>query len=94
MVILQSMETNEELLKFPCEFHIKAIGHTTQDFDTKVISVVRKHIRTLYEGAVKSKLSSKGRYSSVTVSFTVDSRKQLDTIYTSLGALDEVVMVL
>jgi putative lipoic acid-binding regulatory protein len=34
------MDTNEELLEFPCEFHIKAIGHTTKDLDATVVSVV------------------------------------------------------
>jgi hypothetical protein len=88
------MESNEELLKFPCEFHIKAIGHATQDFDAMVVSVVRKHIKAIYEGAVRSKLSSKGRFSSVTVAFTVESREQLNNVYVALGAIDEVVMVL
>ena len=88
------MESNEELLKFPCEFHIKAIGHATQDFDAMVVSVVRKHIRAIYEGAVRSKLSSKRRFSSVTVAFTVESRERLNNVYVALGAIDEVVMVL
>ena len=88
------MDTNEELLEFPCEFHIKAIGHTTKDLDATVVGVVRKHIKAIYEGGVRSKPSSKGRFTSVTVTFTLESREQLDNIYAALGAIDEVVMVL
>lgn len=88
------MDTNEELLEFPCEFHIKAIGHTAKDLDARVVSVVRKHIKAIYEGAVRSKPSSKGKFTSVTVTFTLESREQLDSIYTALGAIDEIVMVL
>ena len=88
------MDTNEELLEFPCEFHIKAIGHTTKNLDATVVNVVRRHVKAIYEGAVRSKPSSKGKFTSVTVTFTLESREQLDSIYTALGAIDEIVMVL
>ena len=48
----------------------------------------------LPQDAVSSRLSNGGQYLAVTVTFTAQSRAQLDTIYRELGQHERVVMVL
>lgn len=81
-------------LEFPCEFPIKAMGHTADDFDSLVVSLVRRHAPDLGEGAVRTRLSRRGRFMSVTVTIRASSRQQLDSIYMDLTANERVLMAL
>jgi hypothetical protein len=84
----------ESLLVFPCEFPIKAMGLAGSDFDSLVVSLVRKHSPDILEGAVRSRLSRGGRFMSVTVTIQAQSRSQLDNIYMELTSNDRVIMAL
>ena len=84
----------ETLLKFPCEFPIKALGRADEGFEILVATIVRQHARDLGEGAVRSRPSRGGKYLAVTVQVRATSREQLDAIYQGLHAEPRVVMVL
>jgi len=88
------MEANDTLLKFPCEFPIKAMGRAEQEFDSLVVGLVRRHYPDLREGAVKTRLSNGGRYMAVTITITAQNREQLDNIYMELTADERVLMAL
>jgi len=88
------METEDSLLRFPCEFPIKAMGKAGDDFDALVVGLIRKHSTDLAEGAVKSRHSKNGRYVSVTVTIQAQSREQLDNIYLDLSAEKRILMAL
>lgn len=88
------MQADETLLKFPCDFPVKAMGKTAPDFDSLVISLVRKHSPDLREGAVETKLSQGGRYMSVTITIQAESKAQLDNIYMDLTAESRVLVAL
>jgi putative lipoic acid-binding regulatory protein len=88
------MSEEETLLKFPCQFPIKAMGKNTADFDAIVIEIVRQHVGDIKEGAVQSRLSKGDKYLSVTVTIEATSRKQLDAIYQGLTDCTEVLMAL
>lgn len=80
------------LLSFPCQFPIKAMGQATDDFDSLVVSLVRRHSPDLLEGAVRTRLSRKGRFMAVTVTVRAESRGQLDAIYMELKANDRILV--
>lgn len=82
------------LMTFPTTFSLKAIGRGVEDFAPLVAGIVCKHAGDLPQGAVSSRLSNGGQYLAVTVTFTAQSRAQLDTIYRELGQHERVVMVL
>ena len=84
----------ESPLAFPCEFPIKAMGLAGDDFDSLVVSLVRKHFPDILEGAVRTRLSRGGRFISVTVTIQAQSRRQLDDIYMELTANKRVIMAL
>jgi len=88
------MTDNPALLVFPCEFPIKAMGRSEDDFDALVVEIVRKHCPDLLEGAVKSRLSKAGNYISVTVTIRASSRSQLDNIYMDLTSHERVLMAI
>jgi putative lipoic acid-binding regulatory protein len=85
-------KNNEEL--FPCEFPIKVMGIVSEDFDMLVVEIVRRHCQDLTEGCVKTRMSSGGKYMSVTVTFTAESRAQLDALYAELNQHEQIKMVL
>lgn len=78
------MSETESLLEFPCQFAIKAMGKTSADFDAIVVEIVRRHVSDIHEGAVSSRPSKAGTYTSVTVMIEATSREQLDAIYQGL----------
>lgn len=88
------MAESESPLQFPCEFPIKAFGHSRADFDVLVVEIVRRHAPNLGEGAVSSRASSKGKYMAVTVTIRAESREQLDSIYRDLTACPQVLTAL
>ena len=88
------MTIDQPLLEFPCDFPIKAMGKSENDFDALVVEIVRKHCPDLFEGAVKSRLSKAGNYVSVTVTIHARSRSQLDNIYFDLTAHEKVLIAL
>jgi putative lipoic acid-binding regulatory protein len=85
---------DESLLKFPCEFPIKAMGRAGNGFDALVVSIVRRHAPDLGEGAVRTRASRGGQYVSVTVTITATSKRQLDDIYQELSDHQAVLMAL
>ncbi len=87
-------KTEETLFEFPCQFPIKAMGLAEDDFDALVVSIVRQHVDDIAEGAVKTRPSSNGKYLSVTVTFTAQSKDQVDRIYLALTGHDRVMTVL
>ena len=88
------MNSEESLLEFPCEFPIKVMGKSDDNFDALVVEIVRRHSPDLREGAVKSRFSREGNFVSVTVTIQAQSRRQLDNIYMELTANKRVLMAL
>lgn len=90
----QDMPEDQRALTFPTSFPIKAIGITKYNIRSILLSVLDHH-QTEYAADSITELGSKnGKYSSVTVSITALSRKQLDDIYEGLQARPEIVMTL
>jgi len=81
-------------LEFPCRFPIKAMGRSGSDFVGLVVSIIRRHVDDLGEGAVQVRESRGGRYTSVTVTFTARSRSQLDDLYRDLTSDARILVVL
>jgi putative lipoic acid-binding regulatory protein len=88
------MSEIESLLEFPCQFAIKAMGKSRDDFDAIVVEIVRRHVEDLREGAVTCRPSRAGTYTSVTVMIEATSREQLDAIYQGLTDHPDVLMAL
>jgi putative lipoic acid-binding regulatory protein len=88
------MEEQETLLKFPCEFSLKAMGLATDDFDALIVEIASRHVSYIGEGAVRIRPSRGGKYLAVTVTFVATSKRQLDAIYQDLTDHERVLMSL
>ncbi len=86
---------NESLLQFPCPFPIKTFGAgDVADFEQAVYDLVKPHVPELTPDNISHKLSSGGRYLSVTVDIIARSQVQLDAIYQDLSDSKQVLMSL
>lgn len=86
--------SDETLMEFPCEFPIKMMGRESPDFHKTARALVEKHTGPLDDAAFTSASSRNGRFVSITVTVSAESREQLDDIYRDLTAHDDVLMAL
>ncbi|BDX07276.1 DUF493 family protein YbeD [Planctobacterium marinum] len=82
----------DELLEFPCNQTFKVMGVAGEQLPLDVITCLQKLAPGDYNPTIKP--SSKGNYHSVSVSVRVTSKEHMETIYTELGALELVKVVL
>ena len=84
----------DTLLKFPCEFVIKAFGYNNTAFEFGVLSIIKKYYPKFSEKSIRFKLSKEKKYVSMSVTILAESKKQLDAIYTELNSSKDVIMTL
>lgn len=82
------------LLKFPCQFPVKAMGKSGPTLEASVLEIFRRHVPDIAEGAVTFAASKNGTYTSITVTITAQSKQQLDNIYRDLTACEHVLYAL
>ncbi len=87
-------EEQETLLEFPCQFPLKVMGKSSEQFESIVVDIVQQHVEFIAEDAVSSKPSKGGKYTAVTVVIEATSKAQLDAIYMSLTSSHHVIMAL
>ncbi|HET7921849.1 MAG TPA: DUF493 domain-containing protein [Gammaproteobacteria bacterium] len=81
-------------LQFPTEFPVKVMGLDSPDFHAAVADIFTRHVAPFESLAVSRQASRKGRFISVTVLFTAESRAQLDALYADLSEHELVLMAL
>ena len=84
----------DSIMEFLCRFLIKVIGIAENGLEMLVTGIVGKHVPDLTEGAVRNRLSREGKYISITITVTVESRQQLDNIYLDVTTHEKVLMAL
>jgi uncharacterized protein len=87
------MKTTDSAIKFPCSFPIKVMGLNSEAFTSAVMTILRSHLE-LGRFSQSAKLSSSGKYLSITVTFIAQSQDQLNAIYEELNRHELVVMTL
>lgn len=81
-------------LTFPCEYPLKVMGAQNDEFRTRMREVVRSELGADQPLAEQERVSSNGRFLSLTLTVKVDSRDQLDKLYRTLHATGLVLMAL
>jgi uncharacterized protein len=84
----------ETLIEFPCDFLIKVMGETSDDFANLMVQVIQAHEPTFDASKVDMRASSGGRFISLTCNVHVTSKVQLDSIYRALSEHPQVKYVL
>lgn len=87
-------ESRESLLEFPCEFPIKIMGLTRDDFAQTILAIVRRHAPDFDGATMEMRSSSGAKYLSLTCSINATSQTQLDELYRELSTHEMVKIVL
>ena len=82
----------DEYLEFPCDFPFRVMGLARETLADDVVAVLQQHAPGDYQPKVKP--SRNGKYYSVAVRVTVTSKDHIETLYTTLAAIKDVVHVL
>lgn len=90
----QDMPPQESLLKFPCHFTIKIFGFASEEFEATALTIVHKHIPQFNDQSIKITPSKQGKYTSISLTFYVESKEQLDRVYQELSSSPHIIMVL
>ncbi len=78
--------SNDDLWDFPCDFMFKAMAHSNQQAEDKIVSVINRHVPGDY--VPKLNPSKNGNYIAVSVTFQATSKDMLDEIYLAVNELD------
>jgi putative lipoic acid-binding regulatory protein len=84
----------ETLIEFPCNFPIKVIGETNEDFSSEMIKTIQMLSPNFDASQIEIRGSSGGKYISLTCTVHVASKPQLDDIYRALTSHKMVKVVL
>ena len=87
------MSDEETLLEFPTDFPIKAMGRQSDTFRQLIAETVAIHAAFHPENDVREQSSSNGNFVSVTITFTAESKAQVDAVYQALHDHELVLMV-
>ncbi len=87
-------QREETLLEFPCEFPIKIMGLTRDDFAQTILEIVRRHAPDFDGATMEMRSSSGAKYLSLTCTIHATSKAQLDALYRELSKHEMVKIVL
>jgi len=91
---MDQINTTAPGLTFPCEYPVKAMGPHTDELTQSVWAIVSQHAPDTPSANCRTSQSRQGRFLSVTVTITAQSRDQLDAIYADLQAHSGVLATL
>jgi putative lipoic acid-binding regulatory protein len=78
--------TAAPLIDFPCEFPLKVMGLSTNEFPETVVMLIQSILPKFSSEKIETRSSSSGKYSSLTCMVYVESQVQLDDIYRLISA--------
>lgn len=86
--------TDKSLIEYPCDFPIKVMGRTHNEFQPTIAALVQTLVPGFDAQSITSRPSSSGNYTGLTITVRVESQDQLDTIYRALHGHEMVSVVL
>lgn len=88
------MSDNGSAFEFPCDIPVKVFGRNEDEFREAVFAIVRTYFPEFRRHDLTERLSRRDRYLSLTLTLWVETRSQIDALYTELSSHDLVLMVL
>lgn len=87
-------ETEAPKIEFPCEYPIKVLGVSSDAFEAVVLAVFERHAPGFNQNNITGKASSKGTFTSLTITITATGPDQLEALHQDLLATGHVKMVI
>jgi putative lipoic acid-binding regulatory protein len=79
---------------FPCDIPVKVFGRNEDAFRNAVLTIVKTYFPDFRDDDLSERVSRRNRYLSITLNVWVESRAQIDALYTALTSHDDILMVL
>ncbi len=87
-------ESALDLIEYPSRFPLKVFGNQSDDFEALVLGLIKARCPQSEHIEVSRRDSKAGNYQSLTITFTVYSREQIEDIYRDLHECEQVLMSL
>ncbi len=84
----------EQLLVFPCDYPVKAMGLNSPGFCDYIIDLIKQYDPEIERSGLTTRASKNGKYISVSVTITATSNVQLESLAKKLTTDERVVMSL
>ena len=81
-------------IEFPCDYPIKVLGRSSDQFRGIILEVFERHAPGFDEATITVKDSAKGTFTSMTVTITATGKEQLKALHEDLMATGHVQMVI
>jgi putative lipoic acid-binding regulatory protein len=81
-------------IEFPCEYPIKVLGRSVDTFESVIFDVFERHAPGFDQEMITVKASSKGTFTSITITITATGKEQLEALHQDLMATGLVQMVI
>ena len=81
-------------LQFPCDFVVKVIGKSNDQFESDILSLVQKHYSDVKPENITKRNSKDKHYTALTIAIHATSQAELDALYQELSDCDNVLMAL
>lgn len=88
------MAENGTPFEFPCDVPVKVFGFNDERFRAVVREIVGRYFPDFTDDDLRERPSRRDRYLSLTVIVRVETREQIDALYTELSAHEAVLMLL
>lgn len=87
-------ESEAPKIEFPCEYPIKVLGRSGDALESVILEVFERHAPGFDRRSVSMRASSKGTFTSITITITATGRDQLEALHQDLLATGRVNMVI
>lgn len=81
-------------IEFPCDYPIKVLGVSSDAFESIIIEVFERHAPGFDQQTITVKGSSKGTFTSLTITITATGKDQLQALHEDLMSTGHVKMVI
>ena len=87
-------EQDPPKIEFPCDYPIKVLGRSSDSFESMIFEVFERHAPGFDQQTMTMKGSSKGTFTSLTITITATGPEQLEALHQDLLATGQVQMVI
>ncbi|MCP4210883.1 MAG: DUF493 domain-containing protein [Halieaceae bacterium] len=87
-------ETDAPKIEFPCEYPVKVLGRSHEDFRPMVMDVFGRHAPGYNDASTEVRPSRNGTFTSLTVFITATGKEQLEALHADLMDIEHVKMVM
>ena len=93
---MNTTDSNEHSspLQFPCDFMIKIMGKTSDQFENNILTIVKKHYPNLDPTKISKRTSKDNTYTALTITVEAQNQAELDALYQEISQSDDVIMAL